>query len=157
MEQACQEAILQEKLPKSMVVIGSSAIDVKFSTMWNSYGMDVTIVEMLPRIVSLEDGKSQSNWRNLSRSARSKFWAGTKLRWWRTHGDGCESYGIRWQRNQDPRSGTGLVVIDFHPNSKSLDLEDAGVNISERGFVEIDERMQTNLPGIYAVGNVTAN
>ena len=49
------EAILQEKLPKSVVVIGSGAIGVEFSTVWNSYGVEVTIVEMLPRIVPLED------------------------------------------------------------------------------------------------------
>ena len=49
------EAILQEKLPKSVIVIGSGAIGVEFSTVWNSYGVDVTIVEMLPRLVPLED------------------------------------------------------------------------------------------------------
>jgi dihydrolipoamide dehydrogenase len=50
-----QEAILQEKLPKSVVVIGSGAIGVEFATIWSSYGVDVTIVEMLPRLVPLED------------------------------------------------------------------------------------------------------
>ena len=49
------EAILQEKQPKSVIVIGSGAIGVEFSTVWNSYGVDVTIVEMLPRLVPLED------------------------------------------------------------------------------------------------------
>jgi dihydrolipoamide dehydrogenase len=49
------EAILQEKLPKSVIVIGSGAIGVEFSTIWNSYGVEVTIVEMLPRLVPLED------------------------------------------------------------------------------------------------------
>ena len=62
MESGCEkkvvtywEAILQDKLPKSVIIIGSGAIGVEFATVWNSYGVDVTIVEMLPRIVPLED------------------------------------------------------------------------------------------------------
>jgi dihydrolipoamide dehydrogenase len=63
------EAILQEKQPASVIVIGSGAIGVGFATVWNSYGVDVTIVEMLPHLVPLEDEESASSWRRPSKSA----------------------------------------------------------------------------------------
>ncbi len=66
------EAILQEKLPKSVVIIGAGAIGVEFATIWNSYGVDVTIVEMLPRLVPLEDEEVQCGAYQSLRQARYK-------------------------------------------------------------------------------------
>jgi dihydrolipoamide dehydrogenase len=120
------EAILQNKLPKSVVVIGSGAIGVEFATVWNSYGVDVTIVEMLPRLVPLEDTQT-----------------GVKVK---VSAEGKETI---------LEADQALVAIGFRPNSKGLGLEEVGVKISERGFVEINEKMQTSVPNIYAIGDVT--
>jgi dihydrolipoamide dehydrogenase len=99
------EAILQEKLPKSVVIIGSGAVGVEFATVWSSYGVEVTIVEMLPRLVPLEDEE-------VSNELRKAF----------------------------DKRGIKLLL---------------GSKINERGFVEINEKMQTSVPGIYAIGDVT--
>ena len=72
------EAILQEKLPKSVIVIGSGAIGVEFATVWSSYGVDVTIVEMLRVWCRWKMRKSRRSWRRNSRSAASNAWSGTK-------------------------------------------------------------------------------
>jgi len=86
------EAILQEKLPKSVIVIGSGAIGVEFSTIWKSYGVDVTIVEMLPRLLPLEDEEVSTE---LSKKKASRCWLGTGWNPWRPRAKGCKSKSPR--------------------------------------------------------------
>jgi len=149
------EAILQEKLPKSVIVIGSGAIGVEFATVWSSYGVDVTVVEMLPRLVPLEDEE-------VSKELEKEF---------KKRGIKClventvESVeatktGVKVTVSADGKTTPlvaeqALVAIGFRPNSKGLGLEEVGVKISERGFVEINEKMQTSVASIYAIGDVT--
>ena len=72
------EAILQDKLPKSVIIIGAGAIGVEFATVWNSYGVDVTIVEMLPRLVPLEDEEVSTELAKAFKKRGSKPWSVTK-------------------------------------------------------------------------------
>ncbi len=149
------EAILQEKLPKSVVVIGSGAIGVEFSTVWNAYGVDVTIVEMLPRIVPLEDEEISSELEKAFKRRKIKVLAGHKVEAVETTATGVR---VTVSANGEAKvleAEQALVAIGFRPNSKGLGLEEVGVKISERGFIEIDERMATNVPGIWAIGDVT--
>ena len=149
------EAILQEKLPKSVVVIGSGAIGVEFSTVWSSYGVDVTIVEMLPRIVPLEDEEVSAELEKAFKKRGIKVLAGHKVEAVETTDSGVRVTVSSNGENKVLEAEQALVAIGFRPNSRDLGLEDVGVKVSERGFVEIDERMQTNVPGIYAIGDVT--
>jgi len=78
------EAILQSKLPASVIIIGAGAIGVEFATVWNSYGVDVTLVEMLPRIVPLEDEEVSTEWLKPSSGAGSRPWpvrASNRWKW----------------------------------------------------------------------------
>ncbi len=148
-------AILQEKLPKSVVVIGSGAIGVEFSTIWNAYGVDVTIVEMLPRIVPLEDEEVSKELTKAFKKRGIKVLAGHKV-----ESLTATEEGVRVQVSSEKGEKTleaeqALVAIGFRPNSGGLGLEALGVAIDERGFVQIDERMATNVPGIWAIGDVT--
>lgn len=149
------EAILQEKQPKSVVVIGSGAIGVEFSTIWNAYGTQVTIVEMLPRLVPLEDEEVSAELakafakNGINILTNHRFQAVEKT-----------ETGVKVTVSDESGEKTleaeqVLVAIGFRPNSKNLGLEEVGVNISQRGFIEIDERMATNIPGIWAIGDVT--
>jgi len=149
------EAILQEKLPKSVVVIGSGAIGVEFSTIWSSYGVDVTIVEMLPRIVPLEDEEISAELEKAFKKRGIKTLAGHKVESVETTKTGVKVTVSAGEETKVLEAEQALVAIGFRPNSKDLGLEEVGVKISERGMVEIDDRMQTNVPGIYAVGDVT--
>jgi dihydrolipoamide dehydrogenase len=150
-----REAILQEKLPKSVIVIGSGAIGVEFSTVWNSYGVDVTIVEMLPRIVPLEDEEVSSELEKAFKKSGIKTLVGHKVEAVEATKTGVKVTVSAEGATKVLEADQALVAIGFRPNSKGLGLEDVGVKINERGFVEIDDRMQTNVPGIWAIGDVT--
>lgn len=149
------EAIVQDKLPKSVVIIGSGAIGVEFSTVWSSYGVDVTIVEMLPRLVPLEDEEISKELEKEFKKRGVKALTGHKV-----ESVEATKTGVKVKVSADGKETTleadqALVAIGFRPNSKGLRLEEVGVKISERGFVEVNEKMQTNVPNIYAIGDVT--
>jgi len=149
------EAITQEKLPNSAIVIGAGAIGVEFATIWSSYGAAVTVVEMLPRLVPLEDEEVSAE---LARAfARRKISA---LPGHRVEALEATENGVRVKVASEAGEKTleaeqALVAIGFKPNSRGLGLEEAGVKLSERGMVEVDERMATSVPGIWAIGDVT--
>ncbi|MBI4759657.1 MAG: dihydrolipoyl dehydrogenase [Chloroflexota bacterium] len=158
-----REAILQEKLPKSVIVIGSGAIGVEFSTVWNAYGVDVTIVEMLPRLVPLEDEEISKELEKEFKKRGIKSLTGHKVESVEATKTGVKvvvSAGTSTSLSAGGKQTTleaeqALVAIGFRPNSKGLGLEEVGVKINERGFVEINEKMQTSVPNIYAIGDVT--
>ncbi len=149
------EAILQEKLPKSVIVIGSGAIGVEFSTVWNSYGVDVTIVEMLPRLVPLEDEEISKDLKKEFEKRGIKCLVGNKV-----ESVEATKTGVKVKVSAEGKETTldaeqALVAIGFRPNSKGFGLEEVGVKLNERGMVEINEKMQTSVPNIYAIGDVT--
>jgi dihydrolipoyl dehydrogenase len=149
------EAILQEKLPKSVIVIGSGAIGVEFSTVWRSYGVDVTIVEMLPRLVPLEDEEVSKDLKKEFEKRGIKCLVGNKVESVEATQTGAKVKVTTEGKETILEAEQALVAIGFRPNSKGLGLEEVGVKISERGFVEINEKMQTSVPSIYAIGDVT--
>ena len=149
------EAILQEKLPKSVVIIGAGAIGMEFATVWNSYGVEVTVVEMLPHILPLEDEEAAAEVAKAYAKRGVKLLAGHKV-----EAVEATKTGVKVTVSADGAAKVleaeqALVAIGFKPNSKGLGLEEVGVKISERDFVEIDEKMATNVPGIWAIGDVT--
>lgn len=149
------EAILQEKLPKSVVIIGAGAIGMEFATVWNSYGVEVTVVEMLPHVLPLEDEEAASEVAKAFTKRGIKILVGHKV-----DSVDATSTGVRVTVSAGGETKVleaeqALVAIGFRPNSKGLGLEEVGVKVSERGFVEIDEKMATNVPGIWAIGDLT--
>ncbi len=150
------EAILQEKLPKSVVIIGAGAIGVEFATVWNSYGVDVTVVEMLPRLVPLEDAEISSELNRAFQKRKITSLVGTKVQSLEATESGVRVKVAGEEGEKTIEAEQALVAIGFRPNGRGLGLEEAGVKLSERGAVEVDDRMATNVPGIWAVGDVTA-
>ncbi len=150
------EAILQENLPKSVIIIGAGAIGVEFATVWNSYGANVTIVEMLPRLVPLEDEEVSAELTKAFSRRKIKSLTGTRVLGIETTENGVLVKVTGEKGEQTLEAEQALVAIGFKPNSRGLGLEEAGVKMSERGAIEIDERMATNVPGIWAIGDVTA-
>ncbi len=149
------EAILQERLPKSAIVIGSGAIGVEFSTIWNSYGVEVTIVEMLPNLVPLEDEEVSAELNKAFKKQGIKVLTGHRVESLVAK-DGKVIVTVSSEdSSKDLEAEQALVAIGFTPNSRNLGLEELGVKISDRGMIEIDERMSTNVPGIWAIGDVT--
>jgi dihydrolipoamide dehydrogenase len=150
------EAILQEKLPKSAIIIGAGAIGVEFATVWNSYGVEVSIVEMLPRLVPLEDEEVSAELSKAFARRKIAIHTGTKVSALETTETGVRVKVSSEKGEQTLEAEQVLVAIGFRPNGRGLGLEEIGVKLSERGAVEIDERMATNVPGIWAIGDVTA-
>jgi dihydrolipoamide dehydrogenase len=149
------EAILQEKLPKSVIVIGSGAIGVEFSTIWRSYGVEVTIVEMLPRVVPLEDEEVSKELKKEFEKRGIRILVGNKVEAVEATANGVKVKVSAEGKETTLEAEQALVAIGFRPNSRGLGLEEAGVKINERGFVEINEKLQTSVPNIYAIGDVT--
>jgi dihydrolipoamide dehydrogenase len=149
------EAILQEKLPKSVIVIGSGAVGVEFSTVWNSYGVEVTIVEMLPRLVPLEDEEVSAELEKAFKKRGIKVMTNTRVEAIEATESGARVKVSGAGGESTLEAEQALVAIGFTPNGRNLGLEELGVKVSERGIVEIDERMATNVAGIWAIGDVT--
>jgi dihydrolipoamide dehydrogenase len=145
------EAIMQDSLPKSAVIVGGGSIGVEFATIWNSYGVDVTIVELLPRILPREDEEISKELTKELTKHGIKIKTGVKFESIAVAGDKVKVKLPEETLEVDEV----LVATSFTPNSKGLGLDVAGVKIDQRGFVEINEKMQTNVPGIWAVGDVT--
>ena len=150
------EAITQEKLPKSVIIIGSGAIGVEFATIWNSYGVDVTIVEMLPRIVPMEDEEVSEELTKAFKKRKIKLMTGHKVEGIENLGDeGVKVTVSVGEEKKILEADQALVAIGFRPNIKNIGLEEVSVEINPQGFIQINEKMATNIPGIWAIGDVT--
>ena len=152
-----REAILQERLPKSVIIVGAGAIGLEFATVWNSYGTEVTLVEMLPRIAPTEDEEVSKELVKAFTKRGIQILEGTKV-------ESVEALKTKVKVRvgsangaQDLESEQVLVAAGFRPNTKDLGLEAVGVRLSDRGFIEIDDRMATSLEGVWAIGDVTGN
>ena len=150
------EAILQLTLPKSAIIIGAGAIGVEFATIWSSYGVPVTIVEMLPRLLPLEDEEVSVELAKAFAKRKINTLVGHRVESLEATDTGVSLKASEPNGPVILEAEQALVAIGFRPNSHNLGLEQLGVKISEKGAIEIDERMATNIPGIWAVGDVTA-
>lgn len=147
------EAITSETLPESIVIIGGGAIGVEFAYIMGNYGVDVTIVEMLPHLLPNEEPEVskvlEKAYKRLGITVHTDTVVDSV-----TEKDGRLAVAL----NDGMVLGAEqvMVAIGFRPNSANLGLEEVGVKLSERGAIEIDGAMRTNIPNIYAIGDVTA-
>ena len=149
------EAILQERLPASAIIIGAGAIGAEFATIWSSYGSAVTMVEMLPRILPLEDEEVGVELAKAFQKRGIKIHTGTRVQSIETTETGVRVTVSAGEQTQVLEAEQALVAIGFKPNTADLGLEELGVKLTERKFIQIDEHMATNVPGIFAIGDVT--
>ncbi len=150
-----KEAILQTKQPESVIIIGAGAIGVEFATIWNSYGTDVTIVEMLPRLVPLEEEEISAELEKSFKKEGITCLTDHKVEKVETTEGGVEITVSEGGNTKTLKAEQVLVAIGFKPNSKDLGLKEVGVELDKRGFVQVDDRLATNVPGIWAIGDVT--
>ncbi len=150
------EMILSETLPKSIIIAGAGAIGLEFTYVLHNYGVDVTLVEYLPHLAPLEDEEVSRELEKAYKRLGVKFMTGTRV-------DGVEetATGVRVSvttpdGKQEVLEAEKLMqAIGFKPRTEGYGLENTGVALDERGFIAIDERMATNVPGVYAIGDVT--
>ena len=149
------EAILQTRCPASVVIIGAGAIGAEFATIWSSYGTQVTMVEMLPRLLPLEDEEVSAELAKAFQKRGIQVLTGHKVNSVQPTDTGVQVKVSGPDGEKTLEAEQALISIGFKPNTRELGLETAGVAMTERGFIQIDERMATNVPGIWAIGDVT--
>ncbi|MFD4292197.1 dihydrolipoyl dehydrogenase [Rhodococcus sp. NPDC058505] len=153
-----EEQILTRDLPGSILIVGAGAIGMEFGYVLKNYGVDVTIVEFLDRALPNEDADVSKEIAKQYKKLGVTIKTGAAVQ--TIEDDGTKvTVAIK-----DNKSGTvETVVVDkvlqsvgFAPNVTGYGLENTGVALTDRGAIAIDERMRTNVPGIYAIGDVTA-
>lgn len=150
-----KEAILQEDLPKSVVIIGAGAIGMEFATIWNAYGVDVTIIEMLPQILPLEDEEAASVVEKAFIKRGVKIYKESKVEEVNPTNLGVNLIISSGGEKKTLEAEQALIAVGFKPNSKGIGLEEIGVKMTDTGFIQINEQMASSVPGIWAIGDVT--
>ena len=149
-----RDAIVLRDLPASAVIVGAGPIGMEFAQVWSAYGCQVTVVEMLPRALPLEDEEVSAVVARGFKRQKIKLLTGTRLEGLETTDGGVRVRAMSQKGEQVLEAERVLVAIGIRPNSEDLGLEAAGVHV-ERGFVVVDDEMRTNVPGVYAIGDLT--
>ena len=145
-----EHALTLDRVPSSVIVLGGGVIGCEFASVWKSFGADVTIVEALPRLVPAEDEASSAALERAFRKRRIDFKVGTAFQ-----GVEHTDTGVRVtiEGGETIEAEMLLVAVGRGPTTDGLGYEEQGVAM-ERGFVLADERCRTNLPNVYAVGDI---
>jgi dihydrolipoamide dehydrogenase len=144
------QALSLDHVPSSAVVLGGGVIGVEFASVWKSFGSDVTIVEALPHLVPLEDEASSKLLERAFRKRGITFKLGARFSGVKQTDTGVS---VSLEDGTTIEAELLLVAVGRGPNSQGLGYEEAGIAI-ERGFVLVDEFCRTNVPGVYAVGDL---
>ncbi len=153
-----EELILAERLPDSIIIGGSGAIGTEFAFVLANYGVDVTIVEYLDRMVPTEDPEISAELAKAYKKLGIKVLTSTAVK-------GVEDTGLGVKVTVEPAQGGEqqvleadkmLQAIGFAPRLQGYGLENTGVETTERGAIAVDDFCRTNVEGVYAIGDVTA-
>jgi len=147
-----REALALPKLPKSMVVVGSGAIGVEFAYFYATLGTKVTIVEYLPNIVPLEDEEVSKQLLRSFKKIGIEVMTESSVEGVDTKGDACKVNVKTKNGNQTLDAEIVLSAVGIQANIENLGLEDIGV-ATDKGRIIVNEYYQTNMPGIYAIGD----
>jgi len=150
-----REAIVLREVPRRVVIVGGGAIGVEFADIYHSYGAEVMIVEMLPRLVPLEDEEISQQLERVFRRRGIEYKTGAMVNSVAVS-DGVATVAVTDSEGSETEVECDkvLVAIGVQGNSDDIGLETAGVT-TERGFIPVDDEMRTNVPGVYAIGDVT--
>lgn len=149
-----REAIVQERLPASLAIIGGGAIGAEFAYIYRMYGVEVTIVELLPRLVPNEDADISEQLERAFRRLHIEALTGAAVTGAQIEADGVTLSIEQGGETKTLAAEQALVAIGIQPNIEELGLEALGVAAAPSG-IATDEFQATNLPGLYAIGDVT--
>ena len=152
-----EEQIMTDNLPESIIIAGAGAIGVEFAYVMANYGVQVTLVEFLDRIVPLEEPEISRELAKAYKKLGVTVLAGTKV-------ESIDDSGDKVKVTVSPSKGGDSTVLEadkvmqaigFAPRTEGYGLEKTGVKLSDRGAIEIDDYMRTNVAHIYAIGDCT--
>ena len=149
-----RKAMTLEKQPKKIVIVGSGAIGVEFAYFYNSMGTDVTIVEYMPRIVPIEDEDVSKQLERSFKKGGIKILTSTEVTAVDTSGEGVKAM-IKTKKGEEVlEADMVLSAVGIKTNIENIGLEDVGI-VTDRDKILVNDFYQTNIPGYYAIGDVT--
>lgn len=148
-----REALVLDKVPKKMVIVGSGAIGVEFAYFYNTIGVEVTIVEFLPRIVPVEDEEVSKALERNFKKAGMKIMTSAEVTNVDTKGKGCKVTVKTKKGDEVIDCDIVLSAVGISTNLEGIGLEDIGV-ATDKGKVIVDDYYKTNIPGVYAIGDI---
>ncbi|HEX5510511.1 MAG TPA: dihydrolipoyl dehydrogenase [Actinomycetales bacterium] len=151
-----EEQILTEQLPGSMIIAGAGAIGVEFAYVLRNYGVDVTIVEFLDRMVPTEDAEVSKELARQYKKLGVKVMTSTRVDSIEDTGSNVRVTVTQNEQQQVLEADKVLQAIGFQPRVTGYGLENTGVQLTDRNAIAIDGFCRTNVPSIYAIGDVTA-
>jgi dihydrolipoamide dehydrogenase len=145
-----EHALLLDRVPQSVIVLGGGVIGCEFASVWKSFGAEVTIVEALPRLVAAEDEDVSKMLERAFRKRKINFKVGSPFKGVENTDNGVR---VTLEGGETIEAEMLLVAVGRGPTTQGLGYDEQGVNM-ERGFVLTDERCRTNVENIYAVGDI---
>ncbi len=147
------EALLRESAPKTLAIVGAGAVGTEFADVFNAFGSDVTLIEALPRVLPVEDAECSDVVARSFKKRGIKVHAGAKIEKAQPKGGGLSLTFESGGQKQTLDVEAVLVAAGRAPNVEGIGLEAVGVAL-EKGFIKIDAKLQTSVPGYYAIGDV---
>jgi dihydrolipoamide dehydrogenase len=145
-----EHAMAMDRVPASVIVLGGGVIGCEFASVWHSFGADVTIIEGLPRLVALEDESSSKQLERAFRKRGIKFETGTRFA---SATKGPNGVTVTLENGATFTAEVLLVAVGRGPVSANIGFEEQGITM-DRGYVLVDDKSRTNVPGIWAVGDL---
>jgi len=151
-------ALMQTKAPDSLFIVGAGAIGMEFADVYESFGTKVTIVEGMDTILPLEDAEVSKFMQRTYKKRGMDIHTGAFFQSADVKKDGVTvTFKDKKGELQTMDVDYVLSAVGRVPNSEDLGLEHVGVKVDERGFIVVDERLRTNVPGVYAIGDVAGH
>jgi dihydrolipoamide dehydrogenase len=148
------EALILEKAPKSIIIVGAGAVGSEFADVFNAFGSQVTLVEVMPSVLPVEDADSSKEVERSFRKRGIAVLTGAKISNVKVGKDSVSMSIEAGGEKKDYKADIVLVAAGRAPNIEDIGLKEQGVQLTERGFVKINERMETSVKGLYAIGDV---
>lgn len=149
-----KEILDLESVPKSLLIVGAGAVGIEFASIFSRFGADVTVVEMLPRVLPLEDPEISEEMERLLTRKKIKFLTNARLEDIRVKDGAVYAQVINSVgESKNLVAEKALIAVGRRPVSEEIGLEKLRA-VTSRGYVNIDKNMQTNIPGLFAIGDV---
>jgi dihydrolipoamide dehydrogenase len=149
-------ALMQDEAPATLLIVGAGAIGMEFADVFASYGTEVTIVEALDRVLPLEDAEVSKFMERAYAKRGMEIHTGARFEKAEVGKKGVKAtFKDKKGETQTLDVDHVLSAVGRVPNSGDMGLESAGVELDDKGFIVVDAAMRTNVPGIYAIGDVT--
>ena len=148
------EALILEKAPKSIIIVGAGAVGCEFADVFAAFGSQVTVVEVLANILPVEDADCSKEVERAFRKRKIDVLTGAKISGVKVAKNSVSMTVEAGGQKRELEADVVLVAAGRAPNIEEIGLKEAGVQLTDRGFVKINEMMATSVANIYAIGDV---